>query len=62
MIWVERNQNKIVYYTADGMIFENMSTAVKHIKDNIDVLVLLSESFDKYMSRNKKIKKLTIKL
>ena len=59
MIWVERKDECIIFYTADGLLFNNITSAISHIKSNMNELMELSESFDKMISRNKKIKKLT---
>ena len=58
MIWVERKSGSIIYYTSDGLIFNNICSAIIHIKNNTEILISLNESFDKNISRIKKIKKL----
>lgn len=59
MIWVERSNNNIVYYTSDGMTFNKINLAINHIKDNMGELIKLTESFEILINRNKKIKKIT---
>ena len=58
MIWIERSNKNIIFYTSDGMIFNNIKDAIIHIKDDTDNLIMLSQSFDKLINRNKKIQKL----
>lgn len=59
MIWVEKSNNTITYYTSDGMTFNKIYLAINHIKNNTDNLIKLSHSFEIIMSRTKKIKKIT---
>ena len=63
MIWIERNNNdKVVYLTSDGKVFETLKSATVYLNCSLESLLDSHQSFDLVMNRFKKIKKIISKI